>query len=73
MASHQRKFYHDDNGQSWWLCRHEYSDVFVLVESNLPGDHSKFQVADFLGTEHSKPAQQALLNLFGSLASASLD
>jgi hypothetical protein len=68
MSSHQRKFYENDNGHTWWLCRHDNAGVFVLVETNSSGDHGKFQVADFLGTDHPQPAQQALLELIGSLA-----
>jgi hypothetical protein len=68
MASHQRKIYQNDTGQSWWLCRHENADAFILFEEKLSERRTELQISDFFDSEHSTPAQQALLKLIDSLA-----
>jgi hypothetical protein len=50
MAGHQRKIYQNDTGQSWWLCRHEEADAFILFEE--PSDRRiELQISDFFNSE----------------------
>ena len=68
MAGHQRKIYQNDTGQSWWLCRHEEADAFILFEDKPSDRRIELQISDLFNTELSRPARQALLKLIGSLA-----
>jgi hypothetical protein len=68
MAGHQRKIYQNDTGQSWWLCRHEEADAFILFEDRALRSPHRTSDQRFFNSELSRPAQQALLKLIGSLA-----
>jgi hypothetical protein len=68
MASHERKFYQNEIGQCWWLCCHEDREAFILFEDKPSERRIELQMRDFFDSERSRPAQQALLKLIGSLA-----
>jgi len=63
MASHQRKFYQTDTGQSWWLCQHERTRTFILFEDAASQSQTEIQVTNFFGAEYPQAAQIALVEL----------
>jgi hypothetical protein len=65
----QRKIYHSENGDEWWLCRDGGGHLFVLHEANLPsgGKSTKIEISDFLAEERAGPEHQALRRLIGEL------
>jgi hypothetical protein len=66
----QRKIYHSENGDTWWLCRDDRGQVYILHEANLAsgGSSTKIQIGDFLAEGRAGPEHQALLKLIGTLA-----
>jgi hypothetical protein len=69
--SHQRKIYHSENGDSWWLCRDEDGRVFVLHEASRScgGKVTRLEIGEFFGAGSAGPQHQALIRLIGQLAS----
>jgi hypothetical protein len=65
----QRKIYHSENGDEWWLCRDGGGNPFVLHEANLPsdGNSTKIEISDFLAKERAGPEHQALRRLIVGL------
>jgi hypothetical protein len=65
----QRKIYHSENGDTWWLCRDDGGQVYILHEANLAsgGSNTKIQIGDFLAADRAGPEHQALLKLVGTL------
>jgi hypothetical protein len=68
--SHQRKIYHSENGDSWWLCFEESGRVCVLHEANASsgGKTSKLEIRDFVGEGKAGPEHQAFIRMLGELA-----
>jgi hypothetical protein len=72
MPCHQRKIYHSENGDSWWLCREEDGRISILHEASLSagGNSTKLEIAEFLAHGKAAPAHHALLGLIGDLTKA---
>jgi hypothetical protein len=54
-------------------CRDEEADAFILFEDKPSDRRRELQISDFFNSALSKPAQQALLKLIGSLAVLKID
>jgi hypothetical protein len=72
MDCHQRKIYHSEIGESWWLCCEEDGRISILQEASLSagGNSTKLEIAEFLADGEAAPAAQALLGLIGDLTNA---
>jgi hypothetical protein len=67
--SHQRKIYHSENGDSWWLCFEENGRVCVLHDNALSGGKAtKLEIANFLSQGKVGPEHQAFIRMLGELA-----
>jgi hypothetical protein len=68
--SHQRKFCHSENGDSWWLCFEENGRVCVLHETNASsgGKATKLEIANFLSEGKAGPQHGAFIRMLGELA-----
>ena len=71
--THQRKIYQSSNGDSWWLCRDQDGQVFILHEANTAagGRATRIGIGEFLRTANAGPEHQSLLRLIGELAQLS--
>jgi hypothetical protein len=66
-STYHRKFYSNDGGDSWWLCK-EQCGLFVLHERDNGEMISKRELDRFLADPRFTPEKQALVNIIGSLA-----
>ena len=70
MACYQRKIYHSENGDSWWLCFEENGRVCVLhdADTSSGGTATRLEIVDFLREGRAGPEHQAFIRMLGELA-----
>jgi len=62
MHSVSHKFYSSWNGDSWWLEKSPYGELFVLRQPSISsgGSQSRLPVEEFLSRSAESPEREAL-------------